>query len=435
MGTGRTVVGKRFTPFAQEPRQRAIDLEDIAADVFAVRPPQVSCSTRSRTHRGSRSLAARERRVASRQIFSEVCNASDAPVDDRRVPASTPAMPDDRKTTSPGVVPSSFTFLHANVRGFTSKTADLTFMIERAEYPTYVAFTETFLDRAKPASLAGYELVSRLDRRTGEKQGGIILFAKKGFEKNIVHVGDSAVHERSWHIVHSERGPILIGLQYRRPNKGERASIDSLYEEIQQFSDQAIYTVLIGDFNVHEASWLRFSDGTSAEGRALQAFANITGLEEKVGAPTRGDYLLDLVLSDLGRELKCSVIVGESDHKAVLGVVNFGIPEVHEVERELFDYKGASWDDLRTEFSDYDWQSLFDGLSCDDAAMKFEQVIMEGVRKHVRCRKTRVKVSSHPWLNDKCGVAIEAKLAANGIETEISEQDRCSIVLRREFDA
>ena len=195
-------------------------------------------------------------------------------------------MLDDREPTSLSVAPSGFTFLLANVQGFVSKTAELAFLVERSNFPTYVAFTETFLDKAKPAELHGYIQVSRLDRRTGEKQGGIIFFVKEGYEKNIVHVGDSDVHERAWYVVHSERGPVLIGLQYRRPDKGEVESIESLYEEMAQFDGQAIFTVLMGDFNVHEAVWLQYSDGSTPKGRALQSFSNIVGLDEKVGAPT-----------------------------------------------------------------------------------------------------------------------------------------------------
>ena len=115
-------------------------------------------------------------------------------------------------------------------------------------------FTESFLDRAKPADLPGYVQVSRLDRRTGEKQGGIIVFARAGFEKSIVHVGDSEIHERAWHIVHSDRGPILLGLQYRRPDPGEVESIESLYDEVSKFDGDTIFTLLMGDFNVHEVA-------------------------------------------------------------------------------------------------------------------------------------------------------------------------------------
>ena len=35
----------------------------------------------------------------------------------------------------------------------------------------------------------------------------------------------------------------------------------------------------------------------------------------------------DLVLSDLGSELRCKVIDGVSDHNAILGTVAFGVPQ------------------------------------------------------------------------------------------------------------
>ena len=333
------------------------------------------------------------------------------------------------------MAPTGFTFLLANIQGFVSKTAELAYLVERAFFPTYVAFTETFLGKGKSAELHGYVMVSRLDRRTGEKQGGIILFAKAGFEKNIVHVGDSEIHERSWYIIHSDRGPVLFGLQYRRPARGEVDSIESLYEEIAKYDDQAIYTVLVGDFNVHEASWLHYSDGSSKEGQALQAFSNISGLVEKVGAPTRGDYLLDLVLSDMGSDLKCKVVAGVSDHDAVVGTVAFGVPVIHEIEREYFDYKHAPWEIIRKDLEDSQWDELFETVSCDDVARLFEEKIIDTMRLHIRSRKSREKISTHPWLNDRCRLAIASKLAAKGTEQEVVERDRCSQALREEFEA
>ena len=127
------------------------------------------------------------------------------------------------------------------------------------------------------------------------------MFAKIGFENNIVHIGDSAAHERSWFIIHSDQGGILLGMWYRRPARDETESITSLYEEFDSFSEGTIRTIIMGDMNVHEVDWLKFSNRSSLEGRELQAFSNIAGLSERVGKPTRGDNLLDLVLSDWTR--------------------------------------------------------------------------------------------------------------------------------------
>ena len=327
---------------------------------------------------------------------------------------------------------SCLSFLLANVQGLISKSAEVAHLVELCGFPSIVGFTETFLDPSKKPSLDGYVEVARLDRRTGEKQGGIILYAKIGFENSVVHVGDSKTHERSWFIVHTDRGAISLALWYRRPAKGETQSIEDLYEELGEFGGQSIYTIVMGDMNVHEVSWLRYSDGTSEEGRELQALSNITGLEEKVGAPTRGDNLLDLVLSDLAGELKCTVKDGVSDHNAVLGQVTFGVPQVHTAERELFDYKNAPWTDIKADLAAYNWDTELSALCVDDAAAHVSKVIMDVLRKNVRHKKSTVYISTHPWLNDRCRAAIEAKTAAKGTVNEHQARDECSQVLCEE---
>ncbi len=348
-------------------------------------------------------------------------------------PFSSSASPAAREPCHMGLDSCSFTFLLANVQGFSSKSAEVAHLVERCGFPSVVGFTETFLDPSKSASLAGYTQIARLDRRTGEKQGGIILFAKQGFENSIVHVGDSKVHERSWFVVHTDRGAVLLALWYRRPMKGETQSIEDLYDELTEHENNTIYTIIIGDMNVHEDSWLRFSDGTSKEGRELHTLSDITGLEEKVGAPTRGDNLLDLVLSDLAGDLRCSVEDGVSDHKAVRGLVSFGVPQVHTTERELFDYKNAPWVSIKEDLSSKNWDAELSNLSVDEAAAHVNKVIMEVLRKHVRHKRSKVRISTHPWLNDRCREAIEAKNAAMGSENEHIARDKCSKILSEEY--
>ncbi len=342
------------------------------------------------------------------------------------------ASPTAREPRPQGLDACSFAFLHANTQGMFSKSAEVADLVERCNRPQIVGFTETFLDPSKPFSLEGYVQIARLDRRTGETQGGIALFAKAGFENSIVHVGDSKVHERSWFVVHTDRGAVLLALWYRRPAKGEVQSMEDLYDELDEFGGHTIFTIVMGDMNAHEASWLRFSDGTSEEGRALHTFSNITGLEEKVGEPTRGDNLLELVLSDLAGDLKCAVKPGVSDHDAVLGSVKFGMPLEHTVERELFDYKSAPWQDINTELKSRDWDTDLAALNVDEAASLVTSAIMDTLRKHVRHKKSAVRVSTHPWLNDRCREAIDKKITARGTDTEITTRDECSRVLSEE---
>ena len=78
------------------------------------------------------------------------------------------------------------------------------------------------------------------------------MFARTGFEQCIVHIGDSDATERSWHILHTDRGPVAVALWYRRPEAGEVASIISLEPEIQRYVADAVGTIILGDLNVHK---------------------------------------------------------------------------------------------------------------------------------------------------------------------------------------
>ena len=157
-----------------------------------------------------------------------------------------------------------------------------------------IGITETLLNKSVlNLVLTGYVLVSRLDRRDGRSGGGTALFAREDIVSQIVHVGDSEVHERSWHILHADSGPLLVGLWYRPPKYGEILSIQSLESELVQFGGYCMGTIIIGDMNVHEKLWLTYSRRTSPAGRLLRDVCGKHGLIECVGAPTRGKYLLD----------------------------------------------------------------------------------------------------------------------------------------------
>ena len=88
-----------------------------------------------------------------------------------------------------------------------------------------VGITETWLDESvSTPSLAGYTLISRLDRRDGRQGGGVMLFARSDAAHTVVHIADSLESERSWHIFHSDTGPVSICLWYRPPRFGETDS-------------------------------------------------------------------------------------------------------------------------------------------------------------------------------------------------------------------
>ena len=58
--------------------------------------------------------------------------------------------------------------------------------------------------------------------------------------------------ELSWHTLHSDAGPLLFGVWYRPPRRGETASIAAFDAELQN-RDDFIGKIIVGDMNVHNA--------------------------------------------------------------------------------------------------------------------------------------------------------------------------------------
>ncbi|CAN0145649.1 unnamed protein product, partial [Heterosigma akashiwo] len=81
--------------------------------------------------------------------------------------------------------------------------------------------------------------------------------------------------------------------------------------------------IYIGDFNGHEQEWVGSKSKTNAMGTAVKDFCEAQSFENLVKLPTRGDNVLDLVLSSKGGEVSYRPPIGSSDHLAL--VVDFDL--------------------------------------------------------------------------------------------------------------
>ena len=143
--------------------------------------------------------------------------------------------------------------------------------------------------------------------------------------------------------LHADVGPFSIGLWYRPPETGEIGTIQSLEEEWKVLSKESLGTILVGDMNVHERSWLKHSSRNSSEGEALRLFCDGAGLRQIVRWPTRGEYRLDLLIIDLG-EAKCKVLPKIADHSALLATLPLPVPRDEILTRIVWQSRDADWE-------------------------------------------------------------------------------------------
>ena len=143
------------------------------------------------------------------------------------------------------------------------------------------------------------------------------MYASATIAKYVTLVHKSTAAERLWMILHTERGPFLLGAWYRPPAH-EHDSIHSCSAEHRLLREGVMGTLLLGDLNVHHESWLKFSSKTQAEAETLRQVTAEIGLTQRVKKPTRGKYLLDLALSDMDG-IQVDVLPKIADSKLQIG--------------------------------------------------------------------------------------------------------------------
>ena len=151
--------------------------------------------------------------------------------------------------------------------------------------------------------------------------------------------------------------------------------------------------------NVHNAAWLPYSSGTSPEGRELQAWCLESGFEERVRKPTRGNYLLDLCLTDMGSKVRANVVAGISDHDAVFGSILFPTPKATIIEREVFLYNKANWTALEGAMGECDWELLFE-RQCGQCSRNIHEH-NNGTRRKIHSEENHVRAQRGTSLADR----------------------------------
>ena len=105
------------------------------------------------------------------------------------------------------------------------------------------------------------------------------------------------------------------------------------------------------------------------------------GLSQLVKEPTRKEYLLDLVISDISGA-SVQVLPSIADHNAVM--MRLKLPEILEimVPRTVWHLKEAAWNLLQIELTQVDWTTLRNGTA-EDALQYFQDIFWTLLIKYI----------------------------------------------------
>ena len=300
-----------------------------------------------------------------------------------------------------------------------------------ARKPTLLCINETWLTKAVAGIfIEGYTCISRRDRDSGMEQGGVAVYVLKEWEQCVVEVKQSSSAERCWLAVHSNTGPMLLCCWYRPPAAGELDSILSFRDELKTLQNDYVGTIVVGDLNVHNRRWLKFSSGNSSEGKELEKVCSEHGLQQLVQSPTRNQYLLDLVLTDIPNATAVT-LPKLADHDIVHASAKLVVSRPEVLQREVWNYRKADWEALEQEVEKTSWDFIEQG-TLDEAAEQWTQSILLSAESHIGKRVLTETKCNHPWINERVLRAVQDKVASAGTLTEDAATDECSRVICEE---
>ena len=324
--------------------------------------------------------------------------------------------------------------MHVNIQGLRSHLAELCAVIRlSAAPPDIVCVNETFLDEGiEEIALEGFDVVGRRDRsHNGDERkcGGVIVYARSAIANHVTLISISGESERLWLQMHTNNGPYLLCAWYRPPVQGEVDSITSFDAELDQLRGNVLGTLLVGDLNLHLKRWLVHSANNTKEGELMRDICLKTGLRQMVREPTRGDHLLDLVVTDI--ESTSVFITSQiADHCVITARLNLSIPRTASHSRTVWSFNKANWEGMNEELRAVDFSSCIGSPAAHSAT----ELILEVAMKYIPQRQLRTTKRSHPWLTDDIVSLVQAKQAAAGTAAYEDSVKVCSAAILKEYN-
>ena len=149
-----------------------------------------------------------------------------------------------------------------------------------------------------------------------------------------------------------------ICIAYRPPNMSTLENTAMMTFLDSKFHENVNW-LLLGDFNYPSIDWFQ-QTSTVAQEETFLDFANEHNLTQHVLTPTRGENILDLVMS-VGSFQIDEVTVHEtfstSDHNIITAKILTDLPTM--VNKEIRDFKNTDWSIIHMHLACIDWNNFF----------------------------------------------------------------------------
>lgn len=293
--------------------------------------------------------------------------------------------------------PTKLSCLYANARSIINKFEELELYV-KDEKPDIIGITEAWTREQigdSEINLNGYTLFRR--DRGGEKMGGgVLLYVNSD---RVVSARDDIrndnFEESVWCDINCGKDKTLLGICYRPPNSNDKVN-DGLIEILEAVSSENV--LVMGDFNFPGINWeIQSASGTHCS-KFLECIQDCF-LYQHVGVATRGDNILDLVLSseqNMVENLEVKEPFGDSDHCVIKWdtVVEGCMMQENKL---YFDYFKADYQQIRAAAQNIDFKSNEKGENVEQDWQDFRAKLENLRDTYVQQRK--FKIRKEKWVN------------------------------------
>ncbi|KAK6044864.1 endonuclease/exonuclease/phosphatase family protein, partial [Cooperia oncophora] len=284
-----------------------------------------------------------------------------------------------------------------NSRSLSNKIHHLHLLLSTDE-PDLLFITETWLStRISSSEIIGgfpYQIFRR-DRK-GRKGGGVCCLAKNGLKISLGTVppdikSDLLCLDITDSIFSRKIRVILV---YRPPNSSANDD-DCLIESLLDVTLTQAHLVLLGDLNL-EIDWSTNTAKSSGSSKFLEFF-KAGGFTQNVMEPTRGESILDIILTStpLLRSVSIKPPFASSDHSTV--AFQFQIQSPLKNNLPFPNFNKADYGGLSSYLNSVNWWEVFcDYTSVDDVYNRFCGVVHSGLSRFVPLQSPQMHKHRYP---------------------------------------
>ena len=310
----------------------------------------------------------------------------------------------------------SVAYSFCNVRGLATNLDSVHHFLQVSK-PDILFLTETQISPSHATNhlaCPGFEL-----HQNFRLKGGVCAYVRSSISASREQQLESPDFDLIWLKLRMTSHLAFICVLYRSPNDNSCAEMfEHLSSQVDHINQRypSAEVIILGDFNVHNKSWLTHSNKTDPEGIMAEHFAISHNLTQLVNEPTRIPDIsshfantLDLFLTSDPEKysLQVNAPLGNSDH-CLLTASHLILPEIQTTSRtrRIWHYRSARWDEFCLYLSSFPWSSTcLNSKDPDVISDCVTKVIRTGMDKFIPHSDKPIQ-NPKPWFNEKCKIAI-----------------------------